>query len=485
MSAVSPGALVLAAGIPILFLHVGYQPGVAIHVASTTVNAYLSDFVVLAIVLAALAAGVRDGFAPLARGRWLWSAAALFLVWMVVEVALGRAHESSYDWRAHAVTAAKFAEYALLAPSVALLLRTARDVVAAAWSLVLWSLAATVAGAAQFFGADIFLAGTVGRRQASFLASADFAALSAAALLVGIVALAVPRLRVERSLVGLAVATGAIGMILAGAVASLLGLATALVALAVVLLLRRELAMRSAAAVATVAAVVALGVVAIRGSDLDAFARFLGASPGKQQAQPTKVQTYAHRTLLTWLGYRIWTDHPLLGVGWEGSAEPANFVPYLPAAHRRFPDEAPLAFPSAAPDRRYGVQDSWVQALADLGVVGAVLWVATFAAAAWLATRAALVTGSQGARAPTGLYALLAIAVLVWLWTAQGYVAGIPLDALTWLTLRPGGPHGWPRHERPPPAAAPLGAVRGAQTARRLATRPGRAGAARPRRRLR
>ena len=38
-------------------------------------------------------------------------------------------------------------------------------------------------GIAQFFGADIFLAGTVGRRQASFLASADFAALSAAALL--------------------------------------------------------------------------------------------------------------------------------------------------------------------------------------------------------------------------------------------------------------------------------------------------------------
>ena len=59
-----------------------------------------------------------------------------------------------------------------------------------AWTLVLWSSLATLAGIAQFFGAKIFLAGTVGRRQASFLASADFAALSVAALLVGIVGLA-------------------------------------------------------------------------------------------------------------------------------------------------------------------------------------------------------------------------------------------------------------------------------------------------------
>jgi hypothetical protein len=25
--------------------------------------------------------------------------------------------------------------------------------------------------------------------------------------------------------------------------------------------------------------------------------------------------------------------------------------------------------------------------------------------------------------------------LLAWLWAAQGYVAGIPLDALTWLTF--------------------------------------------------
>ena len=30
---------------------------------------------------------------------------------------------------------------------------------------------------------------------------------------------------------------------------------------------------------------------------------------------------------------------------------------------------------------------------------------------------------------------VVGIALLVWLWSAQGYVAGIPLDALTWLAF--------------------------------------------------
>jgi O-antigen ligase len=216
-------------------------------------------------------------------------------------------------------------------------------------------------------------------------------------------------------------------MIVAGAVASLLGLATALVVLGLVLLLRRELAPRRLVAVRAVADVVANRVEASLGSHHDACARFLGASPGVSKTQPTKVQTYAHRTLLAWIGFEIWKDHPVLGVGWEGSAEPVNFEPYLPAAHRHFPNEAPLAFPSASPERRYGVQNSWIQALADLGVIGLALWVAVFATAAWVAVK--------GLPAVTALYGLLATALLVWLWTAQGFVAGIPLDALTFLAF--------------------------------------------------
>jgi O-antigen ligase len=423
----NPGAVILAAAIPLLFLHVSYQPGVAIGFGSTTINAYLSDFAVLAVVVAAVVSGVRAGFAPLRQGRVLWLAGTLLLAWIVIEVALGHLHATAYAWRTHGVTAAKFVEYALLAPSVPLLLRRPADAVLPVASLVLWSTFATAVGIAQFFGADIFLAGTVGRRQASFLASADFAALSTATLLVGIVALVHPRARrLDRALVGLALASGVLGMIVAGAIASVLGLATALVTLGVVLVVKRQLEVRRLLAVAAAGLVVLAGAVAIRGSDLDAFARFLGATPGHAQKE-TKVQTYAHRTLLAWIGWKIWLDHPLAGVGWEGSAEPVDFEPYLPAAHRHFPDEAPTAFPSAAPNRRYGVQNSWLQALADLGVVGLVLWLGVFAAAAYLAARAV--------GAAIGLYALLLVAMLVWLWTAQGFVAGIPLDALTWLAF--------------------------------------------------
>jgi O-antigen ligase len=416
---------VLAAAIPILFLHVSYQPGVSVGFGSTTINAYLSDFVVLAVVVVALLEGIRHGFASLRPARLLWVVLALFIAWMFIEVGLGHHHAAAYSWRTHAVTAAKFAEYALLAPSVPLLLRRSRDVLLSAWSLVLWSVFATGVGIAQFFGADIFLAGTVGHRQASFLASADFAALSGAALLVGIVGLAVPRARLGRALTWTALGTGVLGMIVAGALASVLGLGTALVALGLVLVLRREVDVRRLAAAAAAALIVLGGAIAIRGTDLEAFAHFLGAKH-QPKASQAKVQTYAHRTLLTWIGWEIWKDHPLTGVGWEGSAEPVNFEPYLPAAHHHFPNESPLAFPGSAPDRRYGVQDSWVQALADLGVLGLVLWVGVFASAAWLALRNA---------SALGIYALMSTLLLAWLWTAQGYVAGIPLDALTWLTF--------------------------------------------------
>src|SRR5437667_251361 len=46
-TAVSPRALVLAAAVPILFLHVQYQPGFGVGIGSTTIDAYLSDFAVL------------------------------------------------------------------------------------------------------------------------------------------------------------------------------------------------------------------------------------------------------------------------------------------------------------------------------------------------------------------------------------------------------------------------------------------------------
>jgi O-antigen ligase len=424
---VSRGSLVVAAAVPLLFLHTAFQPHVSVTLAGTTVDAYLSDFAVLAVVVAAIVMLVRDGPAPLRPGRALWVVTAAFFVWLAFELWWGRHHAASYPLATHAVTALKFLEYALLAPALPLLVRTTRDLLVVLWSFVLWSCAATVVGIAEFFGADIAAKGTVGHRQASFLSSADFAALSGGALLVGLVAIGVPRFRVPRSLAAVALLTGILGMIVAGSVASVLGIGTAIAVVGIVLLLRSELTVRRAAAIGAVGIVVLGGVVTIRSTDLGAFARFLGASKSTHTQPQAKVQTYAHRTLLAWIGFEIWKDHPVLGVGWEGSAEPANFEPYLPAAHRHFPSESPLAFPSRDPNRRYGVQDAWLQALADGGVIGFALWAAVFAAAAWLALRARALLPA--------LLGLAWIALLVWLWTAQGFVAGIPLDALTWLAF--------------------------------------------------
>jgi O-antigen ligase len=96
-------------------------------------------------------------------------------------------------------------------------------------------------------------------------------------------------------------------------------------------------------------------------------------------------------------------------------------MPYVPAARREFPNEPALAFP--APDRRYGVQNLYVQTLADLGAIGLFLLLAVFACVAWLALQARNAVATIG---------LLWAAVVAGVWAALGIVAGIPLDALTW-----------------------------------------------------
>lgn len=425
---VSAGALVLVAAIPLLFLHADYQPSVSISLAGTTVTAYLSDFAVLAVVLAAAAVAVQRAGA-LRDGRPLWLAGGLFFLWVGFEVLYGRMHASGYAAASHGVTALKFFEYALLAPAVALLVRRRDDLLAVLWALTLWSAAATAVAVAQFFGASIALANLVGQREASFVGYSDFAALSVATLLVGVVGIALPRLGLQR--VGAAAATtGALGTILAGAIAGALGAVTASVVLALVLWLRAEIVPRRLVVVGAIVLAVVLGTVEIRNSDLQTFARFVGSSTSGHPARAADVQTYSQRTVLVWIGYEIWKDHPLLGVGWQGSDEPVNFVPYLPAAHRRFPSVADIAFPAEEPGRHYGVQNVWVQALADLGVVGLILWLATFVAAAWLALRGAL----RRFTTPHAL-ALAVTAALFWLWAAQGFIAGVPLDALTFIAF--------------------------------------------------
>ena len=139
----SPGALVLALALPALFVHVHYQPSTTLSLGPAELGVYLSDLAVLAIVVTAAVLAVRDGTETLRAGLpvWLWGAALLLLVAVSTSYPLLRGEP--YGWVENAVTAAKFGEYALLAPAVPLLVRRAEDLVPPGLALVATAVAAT------------------------------------------------------------------------------------------------------------------------------------------------------------------------------------------------------------------------------------------------------------------------------------------------------------------------------------------------------
>lgn len=400
--------IALALAIPFLFLHVKYQPGVRVPLGSTHLGLELSDLAVVIVALVALRDGLRHGFGALRPARWLWVSAALLLVWIFV-----RSQSLT-----HVVTAAKFAEYALLAVSLPLILRRRDQWELVAAVVVAWSVVATFVGLLQIFGVGMLDAWAAGRRQPSFLGHSDFAALSAFALAIGLAAVLLAR----RAVGWIGVASGVIGLMLAGATAGLIGTVAGVGGLLVAIARRRRLALRDFAISGACVALVAVGVLTLRAGDFEHFLRFLHLKG--RETQTSNIETYSHHTLLAYIGYRIWRDHPVAGAGWQASTEPETVDPVLPAAHAKFPDVAPLAFPTR--EHEWGVQNAYVQSAADLGLVGLVLWLAPFAIALVLAL---------GANAPPGAVAAFVVLAAMGVWLGQGIVAGIPLDALTWLGI--------------------------------------------------
>jgi O-antigen ligase len=406
---ITPAVFVLAAAIPIVFLHVNYQPSTSFSLASTQVGVQLSDLAVIAVALAAVWRGMRHGFAPLRAAVPLWCVAVALLVWIAVRSESAR----------HLVTAAKIAEYAVLAPSLPLLIRRRVDWELLAVVVAIWSAIATAVGMLQFLGVDIAGAWTAGRRQPSFLGHNDFAALSALALGIGLAALVFEGRRIAWA----PIIFGGLGVVLAGATAGLIGVAAATVVLLYAAWRRRVLVLRHVVLCGAVVAVIAAGVLTLRAGDYEQFLRFLHIRR-QQHSQRVGVETYAQHTLLAYIGYRIWRAHPIVGAGWQGSTDAKNVDPQLPAAHRKFPHVAAISFPS--PAHEWGVQDAYVQAAADLGAIGLLLWLAPFILALVLAVRA---------DRPPGAIAAFGITAALGLWIGQGLVAGLPLDALTWLAF--------------------------------------------------
>lgn len=418
---VSVGALVFAAALPIVFLHLNYQP--SFKAGPATVK--LSDVMVLLTALAALAALRSRGLAPLRPGLPVWIAAALFLLWIAAATLYP---SSGYPFRTHVVTAGEFAEYALLAPAVPLLVRRRTEALLVLGTLVAWSVAATVVGVLQWVGWNIAGGWGQGHREPSFLGTQDFAAFSGMVLGLGIVALLWGARGRSRTGAWVGVVSGVIGFAIGGATSGVIGLVPA-AAIAVYVASRRRLVHRASLVGAVAAtAIASLGVIVYRSGDYGQFFSFLGVRH-ESAAAAKNIQTYPQHTLLAYIGIRIWRRHPIVGAGFEASNDYATYGRELAAAHARFPHVAASAFPTAT--RSYGVQDLYVQTLADLGVIGFVLLVALFAAGIVPAFAASL-------RAPpfAAFPALLGVFWLVLslgLWAAQGIIAGIPLDALTWL----------------------------------------------------
>lgn len=420
-------ALVPALAVPLIFLHLSYQPKVTFGLRSTTVGIELSDVAVLVVVLAAGVVGAREGWAPLRPARWLLLAVGALLALVIVASFHPLLWQEHYHFLKHLVTALKFCEYAFLAPAVVLLLRSRTEALPLLWAIAAWSVVATAWALLQFAGVVNELEGKRPlQREPSFIGIHDFAALSGAALALALAALV---LRERRELVWAGGPAGAVGLVLSSAAAGAIGVALAAAAILALAAARRELAPARALAVVALAAAAGTGVMLMHNGDIPRAIRAVGIGSQPKPRTGADINSYAHRSLLAYIGVRIFADHPVVGVGWQGSEEQENYGPYLAAAHRRYPHDPPIAFPS--PRHAWGVQNAYLQTLADLGLLGFTALATLFAVAVLLGARAAM-------RAPPGAV-VVTTAGLVWLlvaagvWNGLGLVAGIPLDALTWL----------------------------------------------------
>ncbi len=423
------GALILALAVPPLFIHERFQPELSLAAGQTTVNARVADLAVLTVLVAAVVAALRCGMERLRPALALWTTGAALLAWLAFEV-LRPGSLDDPSFADHLVTYVKLLEYAALAVAVPLLVRSARDLGIVWVALVLWCATATFVAILQLSGLDLFAVSTAGWRYASFLGRHDLAALAALGASGAAAGLLVGRGRLPAAkLTPVALLGGGIGLVLAGSVAAAGGFMVGAIALWLAARGRFSTTPTSTLKLVALVMAVVLGVLAVRSSALEDFLRFVGIH-GNEAAQG--VESYSQRTVLGYIGLRIFLDHPLIGVGWQRSSRPDVFEPYIPDARERFPDVVELAFP--AEGREWGVQNLYVQMLADAGVIGLLLLLLVGAAGLGLAWRTA-------ARAPTpwaagaGLLVVCALLTLAGEWASLGIVPGIPLQAATSLLL--------------------------------------------------
>ena len=425
----APEAVALAVAFPALALHRDYSPDLALDVGQTAVSIGLADLALLVVTVAALSALRRGGSGPLRGALSILVPAALLLSLVALTALAGPWLSDEYPAAEKLVSAAKFLEYAALLVAVPLIVRRREDARVVVAGVLATGVAATTWGLLQLIGLlpnvdDV----PAGRRMPSFAGYHDFAMISGLSLALGVAAVALGHPRAYRAWVAVAVASGTAGAIVAGAVSTVLALLVGIAFAVVAMWSRHVISWPRLGVLGAVALALLAGSAVMRSGDIADYIGFLGSD---ETTSADDVQTYSQRTVLAYIGFRIFLEHPLAGVGWQGSELPSNFEPVLGDARERFPEVSAEAFPSDA--HRWGVQNAYVQAAADMGILGAV-------AAAWLALagviRAGRATLATRVRSPQlALAAAVAALVCAVEWAALGLVAGVPATAVLWLTL--------------------------------------------------
>jgi hypothetical protein len=396
----APSSLLLLAAVALCLVRARDQPGVDVSVGSTTAHVVPEDVLLAALLVVALVVLRRRGIDRAAR---LPLAAALLFSLLVV--ATGAANGSSA-----AVAAVKAAELAVLGLGLFALVRTVPMLEAVVDVLLLFTIAADVVGTVKFVTGG-------GGRQSSFLGEHDFAALATLPLLYGFV-LVVGDRRTGRAAV--AIVAGAVGCILGAALASLLGLYLGALVVVIVAAVQRTLRLRSLVVVAATVGVVTAGTLTIRAGDLG----FLQSWFGKPATRPGQyASSWSQRLVYSYVGGRVFLDHPLLGTGWYPLLPPSTFDRYLPAARRRFSDQPANYFPPA--NEPFIPQQTYDQVLYELGIVGGV----TF-----LALLASLVAAAARAASRRLLLPATWIAASLGALAGEGLFGGTPLLATFWIT---------------------------------------------------
>jgi hypothetical protein len=336
-------------------------PSAEVSLGSTELDVTPADVALAAVAVACVVRLLGRASLPRpARAPAL--AAGAFSGWLLLSSAL--------NGTTALVAAGKLLEYGALALGVVVLVRRRVQLWIVIGLFAAFAAAAAAWGGLAFFG--LVDTAFTGRRQDSFTGQHELALLSTMTLAVVLASLYAPAHRLPRAALAVAGCLAVVGVVLGGALASLLGVYAAAAILVAVALARGAATARALAVTAAAVLVVTVGVLALRSGDLAAFTRSLGLSERREQ-QEENVAGWNERLAYAYVGGRIFLDRPFLGTGWHGELPPEEYVRYLPDARRRFPELPADYFP---PTTGYVPQQTYDQVLYELGLVGALLFLA-------------------------------------------------------------------------------------------------------------